>query len=565
MSLLPHAKPGVVRRSSLFLPTLRHFNQKEKTVRSHKLLVKAGYIRQTNLGIYNYLPFGLRVLDKIEGLVDVAMKSVGGQKVAMPLLLSANNWKKTGRWETTGEELFRLKDRHDVDHCLSPTHEEVVTELVAQNVFSHRDLPLSLYQIGKKYRDERRPRFGPMRAREFIMKDMYSFDKSIDDARETYELVRDAYHNIFKALELNYVEVEADSGNIGGNLSHEFHVLSSVGEDAILSCDNCTYSANVEKATPFLREESPDLSVRTYLLEGVCHERTIEYATITMPSYSDRTFLNETKILASWNIALEGTGKIIHSYKVLDVDAIKGKSVRLQFIDSSLESSTDHTKQYGLKSVPIRADFLMAQHGDACEACDGQGVLVEKRGIEIGHIFFLGQKYSSVLNATYTESSGKSSAIEMGCYGIGISRILAAAIENGLAVNEVNTDEKSGDNKIIWPSIIAPYQCVLLTATKDDALIDYAQKLASMLVQENRQLEDELILDDRWDLNFGPKMKEATLWGAPMKIILGKNYLENEIIEIETSQGESICLDEAGLFNFVADRMFSIEQKYYQT
>ena len=152
----------------------------------------------------------------------------------------------------------------------------------------------------------------------------------------------------------------------------------------------------------------------------------------------------------------------------------------------------------------------------------------------------------------------------MGCYGIGISRILAAAIENGLAVNEVNTDEKSGDNKIIWPSIIAPYQCVLLTATKDDALIDYAQKLASMLVQENRQLEDELILDDRWDLNFGPKMKEATLWGAPMKIILGKNYLENEIIEIETSHGESICLDEAGLFNFVADRIFSIEQKYYQ-
>ena len=216
---------------------------------------------------------------------------------------------------------------------------------------------------------------------------------------------------------------------------------------------------------------------------------TIEYATITMLQHLDRSFLNETKVLASWNIALEGTGKVIHSYKVLDAEAVKGKSVHLQFIDSSLGTSQGQTKKYVLKGVPIRADFLMAQHGDSCQACDGQGVLVQKRGIEIGHIFFLGQKYSSVLNATYMDSSGKPSAIEMGCYGIGISRLLAAAIEKYLAVNELNTDENSCDDKILWPSIIAPYQCVLLTATKDDALIDYAQKLSGMLVQNNSQLK----------------------------------------------------------------------------
>ena len=547
----------------MFLPTLRDFNQKEKTVRSHKLLVKAGYIRQTNLGIYNYLPLGLRVLDKIEYLVDVAMKSIGGQKLAMPLLLSAGNWKKTGRWETTGDELFRLRDRHDVAHCLSPTHEEVVTELVAQNVFSHRDLPVSLYQIGKKYRDERRPRFGPMRAREFIMKDMYSFDKSVDEAHETYERVRGAYHNIFKALELNYVEVEADSGNIGGNLSHEFHVLSGVGEDIILSCDNCKYSANVEKATPFLREDAPDVSVRTYLLEGKSHERTIEYATITMPSCLDRSFLNKTKILASWNVALEGTGKGIHSYKVLEIEKAKGKPVHFKFIDSSLEANKAQAELHDIKGLLIQSDFLMAEDGDACAACSGQGVLVQKRGIEIGHIFFLGQKYSSVLNATYMDSKAMSSMIEMGCYGIGISRLLAAAIENSLPANKSKSGKKNNADNILWPSIIAPYQCVLLTAIKDDALIDYAWKLCSKLVQKNPQLKDEVMLDDRWDLYFGPKMKEASLWGAPLKIILGKNYLENGIIEVETSHGDSLCFDEVGLLNLVANKTFSIEENYY--
>ena len=580
---------AIVKRSNLFLPTLRDFNQKEKTIESHKLLIKSGYIRQTNLGIYNYLPFGLRVLNKIEELIDISMKSIHGQKLAMPLLLNADNWKKTGRWETTGDELFRLKDRHDVSHCLSPTHEEVVTEIVAQNVFSHRDLPLSLYQIGKKYRDERRPRFGPMRAREFIMKDMYSFDKSETDAFETYEKVREAYHKIFKALELIYVEVEADSGNIGGNLSHEFHVLNNIGEDLLLTCDTCKYSANVEKATPYVINNGNN--VKKYTLRGKCKKNndgdehrdgdTVHFINIIMPAtiagnddVVDQERLNETKILTKWNDMLIDKNIIIDNYSIVkDFD----DEVSTYFIDASVNIDDDINIQGNDKNI-IQADYLLARDGDRYRACNGEeGILKEKRGIEVGHIFYLGKKYSSILNATFMDSNNKTNTIEMGCYGIGISRILAAAIENNLVTNGENDDinnnnkTKKGKQKnqqqqqqIIWPSIIAPYQCVVLTAMNNDVLIDYATELSMKLIVANNHLKDEIIIDDRWSANFGVKMKEATLWGAPIKIILGKSYLNEGKVEIETCKGIKLHLNEAELIDYMQENVVSIEEKYFE-
>ncbi len=580
---------GIVKRSNLFLPTLRDFNQKEKTIESHKLLIKAGYIRQANLGIYDYLPFGLRVLDKIEELIDVSMNSVHGQKLAMPLLLNADNWKKTGRWDTTGEELFRLKDRHDVMHCLSPTHEEVVTEIVAQNVFSHRDLPLSLYQIGKKYRDERRPRFGPMRAREFIMKDMYSFDKSAEDAFDTYENVRNAYHKMFKALELNYVEVEADSGNIGGNLSHEFHVLNNVGEDLLLTCNNCNYSANVEKARPFLNTSNNDMQAQTYILKGTCLNSETYYACVHAPLVIETkneigyTRLNETKIITKWNEALKeeqstsSSNVTINSYKI--VDDIDAGGVLINFIDTSVNLN-DVCNSSDASTINVQSDFLLAHDGDHCNACGGKGVLNEKRGIEVGHIFYLGKKYSSILNATYMDSNNKTATIEMGCYGIGVSRILAAAIENKLNDNNKNNTKEQeqsiatssnkkknnaviNTDKIIWPSIIAPYQCVILTATNNDTLVEYATELAMKLVDTNINLKNEIIIDDRRKKTFGHKMKEATLWGAPFKIILGKSYLKDGKIEIETCNNVKLYLNEDEVLAYMKDNVQSIEEKYY--
>jgi prolyl-tRNA synthetase len=507
----------------MFLPTLRE-TPAEAAIPSHQLLLRAGYIRQTAAGVYNYLPIAVRVLNKIEKLVDLAMTTTtpAGQKVSMPLLLGADLWKKTGRWETTGDELIRLRDRHQHEYCLGPTHEEVVTDLVANNVFSHKDLPVALYQIGRKYRDERRPRYGLMRSREFIMKDMYSFDKTVEEAHATYESVRQAYHNVFKTLGLKYVEVEADTGNIGGSLSHEFQILADVGEDDVLICDCGQYAANAEKATSSLppTDQAETVYYRATKVvdggegKGGDEARGLPVVRATVPQGRS---VNMVKLLNVWNALLPST-LTVQDAKAVDAPHAEG-SVVTNVVDLSVARGGDG----------VAADVVLSEAGDGCAQCDGNGALHSKKGIEVGHIFYLGKKYSSALGAKFTNANGRPEEMEMGCYGLGISRIMAAAVE------ALHDPTDGGSGRIRWPEAIAPYRIVVLTAGKHEDLEQGARNFANALTNspKNPSLRDEVVLDNRWKESPGMKMKEALLWGAPVMCVFGKRFLSEGLVEIE--------------------------------
>jgi prolyl-tRNA synthetase len=533
-----------LRRTQMFMPTLRE-TPAEAALPSHRLLLRGGYIRQTSLGVYNYLPLAVRVLDKLEHLIDGAMKSVEpmGQKVSMPLLLGRESWDKTNRWQTTGEELFRLQDRHGSDYCLGPTHEEVVTELVAQNVFSYKDLPLCLYQVGRKYRDERRPRYGLMRSREFIMKDMYSFDTTEEGAARTYQSVRQAYHQFFTSLGLPFTEVKADTGNIGGNLSHEFQILAAVGEDDLLTCDNdkCGYAANVEAAVSSLSHageageyayfEATDIE----WLSGCVPEegRPMPMVRVLVPQ---GRAVNPIKLLKEWAPTVDGQCM----FRVSAMAPVDGTDRAVDTADTIIDVSL--RKVVDIDEGVRVLDVATSAPGDRCNACE-TGVLVGSKGIEVGHIFYLGSKYSSTLGATFTDSNGRPAVAQMGCYGMGVSRIFAAAVEaNHLGDN---------DDRIRWPESIAPYRVVVLTAGKQKNLREAATALADRLSQ-HPQLRGEVVLDDRWKDSPGMKMKEALLWGAPNMIVVGRQFVQDGTVEVErTLTGEkTYCTPDEALHLF---------------
>ncbi|CAG8527983.1 14724_t:CDS:2 [Cetraspora pellucida] len=402
--------------------------------KGHQLMIRAGLIRQSSSGVYSLLPFALRSLEKIEKIIDQEMRNIGAQKLSLPVLLSANMWKKTGRWNTTGSELFKLKDRKASDFCLAPTHEEEITQLIASDVFSYRQLPLRLYQTGKKFRDEMRPRAGLLRGREFIMKDLYTFDVTEEAALKTYEEVNEAYKKIFTRIGLPFVIAEADTGNIGGTKSHEFHFLSPAGEDLILSCIRCGYTSNEECVHKI-------------------HNRDI------------------------------------HNVKVNDGCPVCYKN-----------SITSHD------SVNFHP-------------------LTSNRAIEVGHTFLLGTKYSEPLKATFAPENprykGELLSIQMGCYGIGISRIIAAVVES------------SHDSKgIIWPSSIAPYRVCIIPSGDEPEITKKTRSLYDFLTSECDGLNEEVLIDDRMNLSFGYRMKDAELLGYPWLMIIGKKFLESEKIEI---------------------------------
>ena len=423
--------------SKILLPTLKDAPQEAEVI-SHKLMLRAGMVRKVASGIYTWLPLGLKVLRKIENIVREEMDTSGAQEVLMPMVQPKELWDETNRWEKMGPELLRIKDRHDRDFCLGPTHEEVITDLIRNNVKSYKELPLNIYQIQTKFRDEVRPRYGVMRGREFLMKDSYSFNIDESCLEETYLTMRNTYKKVLERMGLEYKIVSADSGAIGGDASEEFHVLAETGEDTIAVSDSSEYAINTE----------------LLLKEGE------------------------------------------------DIESLDGKP-----------------------------------------SPDGKGTIEIKKGIEVGHIFQLGKVYAEDMKANVLNNEGKASTLYMGCYGIGVSRLVAAAIEQ-------NNDDKG----IIWPHSIAPFDINIIAIgyEKDEKIAEASNNLYKELIE----MGYDVLLDDRKD-GYGTKIKDSELIGVPLNIIIGKQFLESEEIEFRTRSGDtslSKISDSKTILDFFKDK-----------
>ncbi len=568
-----------MRYSKLFIPTLKEVPAEAEVI-SHKLMLRAGMIRKLASGLYTYLPLGLRAIRKVENIVREEMNNAGAQELLMPIVQPAELWEESGRWDKMGKELLRFKDRHDRPMCLGPTHEEVITDLVRKEVRSYRDLPLILYQIQTKFRDERRPRFGLMRGREFIMKDAYSFDVDEDALDESYQKMYNAYCRIFERCGLNFRAVEADTGAIGGSCSHEFMVLADTGEDKIAVCTSCNYAANVELAPAKGGVDNSDEQEEEIKLVPTPGKKTIDEVAsfLGIPNKKlIKTLIikSEDKIIAA---LIRGDHELnevklanlleIDSIELADEESVKkvtGAPVGFAGpvgLDDSVEIIAD-VSTAGMKNFVVGAnkeehhyincnwdrdipknrvkfaDIRIITKDDPCPKCGGK--IEIKKGIEVGHVFKLGTKYSEAMGATYLDSNGKERPIIMGCYGIGIGRTVAASIEQ-------NHDE----NGIIFPSSIAPFEVIIsLLNPKDQVLKDAAENIYTEL-QKN---SIEVLLDDR-DVRPGVKFKDADLIGIPLRITVGKRFKDKSVVELyerRNSKTTDIRLDE--VVSNVKDRL----------
>ena len=542
-----------MRTSQLLIPTLREDPGEAETV-SHRLMLRAGLIRKVAAGIYTYLPLGLRVIRKVEQIIREEMNRAGAQELLMPIASPAELWKETGRWNFYGKELVRFKDRHERDFCLGPTHEEIITDLFRREVRSYRQLPMNFYQIQTKFRDEIRPRFGLMRGREFIMKDAYSFDKDEAGARVSYQKMYDAYCRIFTRCGLTFRPVEADTGLIGGTSSHEFMVLAETGEETIVYSDRGTYAANVERAEVLPPTEIDNAAMRPLQTVSTPGCRTVEDVTAFLkvpPQQLVKTLLyttgtdtvavlirgdheaNEIKIkrllgvpeleLANTTTVERVTGapvgfagpiglkgvRIIADYavKVLRNFVVGGNQADMHYLDGNLERDF-HVEQF--------ADLRTARAGDPSPRKDG--TLKAIKGIEVGHVFMLGTKYSKVMNAYYLDPQGQETLAVMGCYGIGVGRTAASAIEQ-------NHDEKG----IIWPFPIAPFHVHLLGLSQSSSTTQAAAQLYEELIAAGF----EVLWDDR-DERAGVKFNDADLLGAPFQVVIGDKGLAEGLIEVKS-------------------------------
>ena len=545
-----------MRWSKSLIPTLKE-DPADAEVISHKLLVRAGFIRQISRGIYDYFPLALRVIRKIEQIVREEMDRAGAQELLMPVCSPAELWQESGRWEMYGKELVRFKDRHERDFCLGPTHEEIVTDLVRRSVRSYRELPFNLYQIQTKFRDEVRPRFGLMRGREFIMKDAYSFHADMSDCRREYDNMYQTYKRIFTRCDLRFRPVEADTGAIGGSQSHEFQVLADSGEDAIVSCNNCDYAANVEKAEVRpLRPAGRDIAEESPALEKVSTPGKKSVAEV-----AEFLKIPASKFIKTLVYNTDG-GELVAALVRGDheINELKLKTVlkcqELTLADEAVVSSAAHVIPGFLGPIGLKlrmvadlgvqgmrdavtganevdahfikvdqerdftpaafADLRLAVAGDPCPRCE-QGVLEAHRGIEVGQVFYLGTKYSEVMGATYLDAEGRERPIEMGCYGIGISRMVAAAVE-----------QNHDGNGIIWPFSIAPFHVLLLPINYQDKSIAEA---TDRLYQQLQSRGVEVLLDDR-DERPGVKFKDADLVGIPLRVTIGAKGLAKNCFEL---------------------------------
>lgn len=564
-----------MRYSQYFLPTLKETPGDAEVV-SHQLMSRAGMIRKVAAGIYDYLPLGLRVIRKVENIVREEMNKAGAIEILMPAVCPADLWEQSGRWQQYGKELLRLKDRKETEFCIGPTHEEVVTEIVRGTVNSYRQLPVNLYQIQTKFRDEVRPRFGLMRGREFIMKDAYSFDATDEGANASYEKMRKAYCRIFERCGLKYRMVEADSGAIGGSFSHEFMVLADTGEDVVISCESCEYSANIEKAVVIDKGEmsqAPMNEVERVVTKGAHSVADVSVMLDLKPSQIVKTMLvivddepvavlirgdhemNEAKVknlLGASVVELATPEQIAKATSgPVGFSGPIGLKVSL-YADNAVKYMRNmgvggNEKDIHLEGVNLERDFQVKQFADLRNAADGDtcthcgGRYSNTRGIEVGHIFKLGTKYSEAMKATFLDADGVAKEIIMGCYGIGVGRTAAAAIE-----------QNHDDNGIIWPMPLAPFQVIVtMLNPKDEEVFAAGEKLYQDLLAEGI----EVLLDDR-DERPGSKFKDADLLGIPLRVNVGARGLKEQSFELqERRAGERVMLPIEGAAQKVAEQV----------
>ncbi len=543
-----------MRASNLHIPTLREPPNDAEVV-SHQLLVRAGYIRRCAAGVYSFLPLAVRALEKIKNIIREELDVAGAQEVLLPVAVPADLWNESGRWEQYGPELLRFQDRKGADFCIGPTHEEAIVDLVRRDVNSYKQLPINLYQIQTKFRDEMRPRAGLMRGREFMMKDAYSFDADDEAATVSYQAMYDAYNRIFTRMGLDFRPVEADTGNIGGSLSHEFQVLADSGEDAIVSCSNCDYAANVEMVPlpygdPAIVTDAPapelvetpgcktidavcdfldtakEASIKAVLFEAdgeplvafVRGDRELNEVKLkklsgaTLLHIADGGWFARTTKLPPGFI---GPHKLAENAEVPVKVFVDGE---IAAIDSAVCGANQ--KRYHFTGIrpgrdlpedTVWADLRMAEAGDPCPKCAGK--LRTFRGIEVGHVFFLGTKYSVSMNAMFLDANQKKQPFVMGCYGIGVSRILSAAVE-----------QNHDDRGIIWPVPIAPIEVIVVSVDKKGDGLEAAERIYRDLRAEGI----DAAIDDRKQ-RPGVKFKDAELVGYPLQITVGRGIKEGKV------------------------------------
>ncbi len=563
-----------MRYSNLFLPTVKEVPS-DAEIASHQLMIRAGMIRKLTSGIYSYLPLGLKTVRKVEQIVREEMNRAGAQEVSLPMVQPAELWQESGRWVFYGKELLRFRDRHDREYCLGPTHEEVITDLVRNEIKTYRQLPRNLYQIQTKFRDEIRPRFGVMRCREFSMKDAYSFDADHAGADLSYSKMFEAYQRIFTRCGLMFRPVEADTGSIGGSSSHEFMVMAESGEDGIVYCGRCAYAANLEKAEipkpeagtaddgdQLPREEVHTPDVRT--IEEVCAFLQVMPVNVvkTLIFSADRKpvavlvrgneDVNEIKVrnylgcdeleLAGDDMILAATGsprgfagavgiktRIVADYSLIGMKNMVMGANREDYHVKNVNFDRDF-------KVSEFADLRVVRDGDACPRCRGD--LTFARGIEVGHVFKLGTKYSKALKAVYLDKNGKEQVMIMGCYGIGVTRTVAAAIE-----------QYHDDDGIIWPVPMAPFQVIITPVNiSEDTLCKAAEELYQELTAQGL----EVLLDDR-DERAGVKFKDADLIGIPYRVTIGPKKLAEGKVEVKNRRsGEVLSVDLTGTADYLA-------------
>ncbi len=541
-----------MKTSQLLIPTLREDPGEAETV-SHRLMLRAGLIRKLAAGIYTYLPLGLNIIRKVEQIIREEMNRAGAQEILMPVASPAELWKETGRWDFYGKELLRFKDRHERDFCLGPTHEEVITDLFRREVKSYRQLPLTFYQIQTKFRDEIRPRFGLMRGREFLMKDAYSFDRDEAGARLSYQQMYDAYHRIFTRCGLTFRAVDADTGLIGGTSSHEFMVLADTGEETVVYSDQGSFAANVERAEVLAPEQSESDPLRPKRIVSTPNCRTIEEVTafLNIPAHRlVKTILYSTgKETVAVLVRGDHAVNEVKLKKVLGVPQIElaGSAT----VENVTGAPVGFAGPVGLKGIRVLADHAVpatrnvvvggnqldthyvdvnwqrdfsadqvldlrnAQAGDPSPRRDG--TLKVAKGIEVGHVFMLGTKYSQAMKATFLDPQGKECLAVMGCYGIGVGRTAAASIEQ-------NHDERG----IIWPYPIAPFHVHLLPVSQSEKSTVATARLYDDLLAGGF----EVLWDDRDD-RAGVKFNDADLIGAPFQVVVGDKGLADGVVEVK--------------------------------
>jgi prolyl-tRNA synthetase len=562
-----------MRASNFIIPTTKE-DPSDAVVASHKLMVRAGLIRKSASGLYHYLPMGFRVLKKIEAIIREEMDISGALEFQLPILTPSEIWEQSGRWERMGKEMFRIKDRHDVSYSLGPTHEESFTSLLKPILKSYKDLPKNVYQIHTKFRDEIRPRFGVIRSREFIMKDAYSFHNDSSSLDETYEIMRKTYRKIFQRCGLKTIPVQADSGSMGGSGSEEFMVVSPIGEETLSLCNSCGYSGNVEK-TPVLINYTTDSSnepsekIHTPSISTI--EQVAKFFAVNPSNTIKAVYLNADN---KWNllIFIRGDREInevkvnnflnstelrpLSSKECEELELVIGftgpkkefsKNIKV-FYDSTLDPNESyivgsnevdyHTKGFVLtkeigSDIKYR-DFTKSVVGDKCPSCGA--ALSQEKGIEVGHIFKLGDKYSKAFDLKISDKNGKLSIPTMGCYGIGVNRTMATVIE-----------QCNDDKGIIWPISISPFEISLVSITKDSTDFIKVEEIYKYLKSKNL----DVFWDDR-ELGAGFKFKDSELIGFPIRITIGKNFFDkNEISLLNRKTGNEETFLYTGYENLV--------------